>query len=110
MLRFRRNQFAVDYWPASADRQQVRFDPPRLQHLRQVSGIFLDVRHVTRNVGDRKEFTQLSYDALLIVHPIFANFLRDLRRRRSSLLLRERLGGKNRNQQSDHDVSQSSLL
>ena len=42
-LRLGRNQFSEHHWPASGNRQQVRFDSSRFQHLHKMRGIFLDV-------------------------------------------------------------------
>ncbi len=81
-LRFRRNQLAENHRPAPGDRQQMRFDPPRLQHLDQVCRVLLYVLRVARDVRDGKEFAQLAHDAVLVVHPVVTHFLRDLRRRR----------------------------
>ena len=88
-LRFRRNQFAENHRPAPADRQKVCFDPACLQHLHQMRGILLNIWRVASDVGNRKEFAQLADDAVLVIHPVVADFLYDLRGRRRSRLLRE---------------------
>ncbi len=103
---FRRNQFPKNYRPAPADGEQMRFDAPRLQHLHQMRRVFLDVRRVARNVGDRKKFAKFPDDAVFILHPVFAHCLRDLRRRRRSWLLRESRGRQKSNQQSNRNISQ----
>src|SRR5260370_16454129 len=69
-------------------------------------GVFLDVRRIARHVGNRKKFAQLADDAVLVVHPVVADFLRNLRRRRRSGLLREHLRRKKRERQRNQDVSQ----
>src|SRR5260370_6629720 len=84
------------------------FDPPRLQHLDQMRRVLLDVWRVARNVGDRKEFLQLAHDAVLVVYPVVAHFLSDLRRRRRSRLLRGCGTRQQSKQGNDRSVSQSS--
>src|SRR5258708_39153224 len=86
----------------------MRFDAPRLQHLHQMRGVLLDIRRIAGYVGYREKFAQLADDAILVVHPVVADFLRDLRRRRRSGLLREHLRRKKREQQRNQDVPQES--
>ncbi len=100
-FRFRRHQLAEYHRSPPGDWQQVRFDPARFQHLHQMRCVLLNVRRVAGNIRNRKELSQFSNDAVLILHPVFPHCLRHLRRRWWSWFLRDRRVRQGGNQQRD---------
>ena len=78
-FRFRREQLAEHHRPASADRQQMRFDSACLKHLDKVRRIPLNVGCVAGDVGNRQKLAQLSNNAVLVVHAVIPHFLRGCR-------------------------------
>src|SRR5260370_1321015 len=73
----------------------------------QMRRVLLDVWRVARNVGDGKEFLQLAHDAVLVVYPVVAHFLRHFPRAWRSRLLRGCGTWQQSKQGNNRSISQS---
>src|SRR5271167_345587 len=102
----RRDQLSKDYRPASRDRQQVRLDAARFEHLAKVLRIFLDIWRVARHIWDGEKFRELPDDPVLVVQTIVAHFLNKLSRRNRNWFLPHRWARPNGSNQNNREESQ----